>query len=77
MLCVGPALHSPVAPRAARIISSNTGERGPRANAECGNSFAGRTTVWIMDRPSDGGFSTTYSMLLIFSRPYGAELPLI
>ena len=28
-----PALRSPVAPIAARIISSNAGERGPRANA--------------------------------------------
>ena len=34
-----PALRSPVAPIAARILSSNAGERGPRANAECGNSF--------------------------------------
>ena len=32
-----PALRSPVAPIAARILSSNAGERGPRANAECGN----------------------------------------
>ena len=37
LYCVwGPALHS-VAPIAARILSSNAGERGPRANAECGN----------------------------------------
>ena len=34
-----PALRSPVAPIAARILSSNAGERGPRANAECGNSL--------------------------------------
>ena len=34
----GPAQHSPVAPIAARIPSSNAGERGPRANAECENS---------------------------------------
>ena len=33
----GPALLSPVAHIAARIPSSNTGERGPRMNAECGN----------------------------------------
>ena len=33
-----PPLRSPVAPIAARILSSNAGERGgPRANAECGN----------------------------------------
>ena len=32
-----PALGSPVAPIAARILSSNAGERGLRANAECGN----------------------------------------
>ena len=32
-----PALRSPVAPIAARILSSNAGERDPRANAECGN----------------------------------------
>ena len=36
---LGPAQHSRVAPIAARIPSSNTGERGPRANAECGNSY--------------------------------------
>ena len=30
-------LRSPVAPIDARILSSNAGERGPRANAECGN----------------------------------------
>ena len=35
----GPAQHSRVAPRDARIPSSNAGERGPRANAECGNSI--------------------------------------
>ena len=34
----GPAQHSPVAPIAARIPSSNT-EHGPRANAECGNWY--------------------------------------
>ena len=33
----GPAQHSRVAPIAARILSSNAGERGPRTNAECGN----------------------------------------
>ena len=33
----GPAQHSRVAPIAARIPSSDTRERGPRANAECGN----------------------------------------
>ena len=32
-----PALRSPVAPIATHILSSNAGERGPRANAECGN----------------------------------------
>ena len=32
-----PALHSPVAPIAARILSSNAGERSPGPNAECGN----------------------------------------
>ena len=31
------ALQSPEAPIATRILSSNTGQRGPRANAECGN----------------------------------------
>ena len=36
--CVwGPALHSPVAPIATRIVSFNAGERGPSANAKCGN----------------------------------------
>ena len=35
----GPALLSPVAPIATRIPSSNAGERGPRMNAECGNSM--------------------------------------
>ena len=34
---LGPALLSPVTPIAARIPSSNAGERGPRMNAECGN----------------------------------------
>ena len=34
-----PALLSSVAPIAVRILSSNAGERGPRANAECGNSI--------------------------------------
>ena len=34
-----PALRSPVAPVAARILSSNAGERDPRANAKCGNSL--------------------------------------
>ena len=34
-----PAPHSPVAPIAARILSSNTGERRPRMNVECGNSY--------------------------------------
>ena len=38
----GPALHSPVAPIAARILSSNVGERGPCANAKCGNDLAMR-----------------------------------
>ena len=38
-LCVGPALHPPVAPIAARIPSSNTGERGPHTIAKCGNCF--------------------------------------
>ena len=33
----GPAQHSRVAPIAAHIPSSNAEERGPRANAECGN----------------------------------------
>ena len=33
----GPSQRSRVAPIAARIPSSNAGERGPRANAECGN----------------------------------------
>ena len=32
-----PAMRFPVAPIAARILSSNAGERGPRVNAECGN----------------------------------------
>ena len=36
----GPAQHSRVAPIAARIPSSNAGERGPRANVECGNNQA-------------------------------------
>ena len=35
-----PALHSPVAPIAARILSSNVGERGPCANVKCGNYLA-------------------------------------
>ena len=33
--------RSRVAPIAARIPSSNAGERGPRANAECGNCYDG------------------------------------
>ena len=37
MLHYGPSQRSRVAPIAARIPSSNEGERGPRANAECGN----------------------------------------
>ena len=38
--CVwGPALHSPVAPITARILSSNAGERHPRANAKCENCW--------------------------------------
>ena len=38
-LCMGACTrHSPVAPLAARIPSSHAGERGPRTNAECGNS---------------------------------------
>ena len=37
-LCMGPALHSSVAPIAARILSSDAEEHGPRANAKCGNS---------------------------------------
>ena len=38
-LCIGActAADSRVAPIAARIPSSNAWERGPRANAECGN----------------------------------------
>ena len=36
-LCIGANYNSRVAPIAARIPSSNAGERGPRANAECGN----------------------------------------
>ena len=37
---LGPAQHSPRgAPIAARIPSSDAGERGPRANAECGNWY--------------------------------------
>ena len=36
-LSMEPAQHSRVAPIAARIPSSNAGERGPRANAEIGN----------------------------------------
>ena len=35
-LCMGPALHSPVAPIATRI-PSNAGERGPRMNAKWWN----------------------------------------
>ena len=38
--CVwGPALHSPVASIATRILSSNAGERGPHMNDECGKSL--------------------------------------
>ena len=33
----GPALHSPVAPIPACILSSNTGERGPPTITKCGN----------------------------------------
>ena len=36
-----PTLRSPVAPIAARILSSNAGEHGPHANAECGNWISG------------------------------------
>ena len=44
-----PALRSPVAPIAVRILSSNAWERGPRANAECGNSPQGsQVTKWYM-----------------------------
>ena len=35
----GPVLHIPVAPIAARILSSNAGERGPRTIVKCGNLF--------------------------------------
>ena len=34
---MGPEIASPLAPIAARILSSNAGERGPRMNAKCGN----------------------------------------
>ena len=33
----GLHMHSPVAPVAARILSSNAEERGPRSNAKFGN----------------------------------------
>ena len=38
-LCMGPAPHSPVAPIATHIPSSNAGESDPRTNDKCGNYY--------------------------------------
>ena len=61
----GPAQHSRVAPIAARILSSNAGERGPRANAECEKSFLYRQ--WKKD------FSTGWRIFLVINKTWRQE----
>ena len=47
--CVwGPALHSPVAPIATDILSSNAGERDPRPNAKCENCHTTESKFLIL-----------------------------
>ena len=48
----GPALHSPVAPKAACIISSHTGDRGRRSNAKY-RDFIGANWISTVHDKSD------------------------